>query len=244
MTVEQLIAQAHDHVPDGDGDEPYWNAVVELHKRNDEETYTAAVALCRDDDFDRRALGVDILSQLGYSLNEEDRAFRQPSIELLLELIETEPHPHVLASICAAFGHLRDPRAIAPLVALATHHDQYVRRDVVFGLLGHDDDRAVDALVTLTEDPIDGTRDWATFGLGTILDRDTPQVREALVARVEDEHPDTRGEAIVGLAKRGDPRGLAPLIEDHEDGWEGKLLDEAGEFYVEAGLLDAWPPPR
>ncbi len=50
-------------------------------------------------------------------------------------------------------------------------------------------------------------------------------------------------EAIVGLAKRGDPRGLAVLIEDYEDGWEGPTIDEAGEFYVEAVALESRPPP-
>lgn len=243
MTVAELIERAHAHVPDGEGDEPYWDAVRELQRRNDEETYTAATALTRDADLDRRALGVDILGQLGFALNERDRAFREPTIELLLELVEREREPHVIASILDAFGHIHDPRTIGPTVALAAHPDAHVRLSVVHGLFRHDDDRAVDTLLTLMEDPDDDVRDWATFELGTINDRDTPRIREALAARLRDPHRDTHDEAIVGLAKRGDPRGLVVLVEDYEAGWEGPLIDEAGEFYVEAGLLESWPPP-
>lgn len=83
----------------------------------------------------------------------------------------------MLQSIGAAFGHLDDPRCIPALHKLR-HPDEDVRHSVVFGvLLGHDDDLPVDTLVELSSDPAEDVRDWATFGLGTRLDRDTEQVR-------------------------------------------------------------------
>ncbi len=72
----------------------------------------------------------------------------------------------MLQSIGAAFGHLNDPRCIPALHRLRDHPDEDVRHSVVYGLLGHDDDLAVDTLVELSSDPDEDVRDWATFGLG------------------------------------------------------------------------------
>ncbi len=63
---------------------------------------------------------------------------------------------------------------------------------------------AVDVLAVLSRDPDTDVRGWATFGLGSMIDRDTAQVRAALIARLDDPDADTRGEALVGLAARGD----------------------------------------
>lgn len=188
MTIERALTLDPD-------EDQYQDLVRELQRRNDEETYAAAVALTRSDDPARRELGVDILGQLGFSHHEADRVYLEPSTTLLLDLVTTEQHPRVLTAILFAFGHIHDSRTIGPTVAFAAHPDEHVRFGLVHGLSGHDDDRALDTLVALTVDPVDRVRDWATFELGSILDRDTPQVREALAARLRDPHRDTHVEA-------------------------------------------------
>ena len=56
-------------------------------------------------------------------------------------------------------------------------------------------------------------RDWATFALGMLASQDTIELREALVARLEDPDPETRLEAVHGLALRGDRRAVEPALE-------------------------------
>ena len=44
------------------------------------------------------------------------------------------------------------------------------------------------------------------------VERDTPELRDALAARLDDTDPDARDEAVLGLARRGDPRALEPAL--------------------------------
>lgn len=183
-----------------------WHFVTVLHERGDDATFRAAVALIDSPDADRRALGADILAQLGAvkGISVEKRPFAAPAAELLIERIDREEDPTVLDSMATAFGHLHDPRCIPTLHRLRGHPDEDVREAVAFGLLGFDDDLAVETLIELSRDPDADVRDWATFGLGTQIDRDDAQVREALVARLDDADDDTRAEALRGLAARDD----------------------------------------
>ncbi len=152
--------------------------------------------------------------------------------EILLQMLAKEPSPSVLASIIFALGHLHDSRAVEPLVILRTHPDAHVRYAVVSSLCGHDDSQAIGAMIACSSDPDRDVRNWATFGLGAQIETDTPAIREALIARLDEEDDEIRGEAIVGLARRGDFQVLAPLLKElnsHEpevlSGWI--LIDEA-----------------
>ena len=77
--------------------------------------------------------------------------------------------------------------------------------------MGHEDVQAIEALIELTRDPEAHVREWATFALGTQVEVDTPDLRDALMERVADNDDDTRCEALVGLARRGDRRVLPAL---------------------------------
>jgi HEAT repeat protein len=64
------------------------------------------------------------------------------------------------------------------------------------------------------------------MGLGSMLEVDSPAIRDALAARLDDQEGDTAGEALLGLARRKDPRALEPLLI-----W---LDDQPGNLIVEA----------
>jgi HEAT repeat protein len=113
------------------------------------------------------------------------------------------------------------------MAALKNHPDAGVRFGVVLGVSCHEDDLAIQTLMELSADPDADVRNWATFGLGSQIDSDTPAIRASLVARLTDEDADTRGEALVGLARRQDQRMIEPLLKDLEDGYAGSLLVEA-----------------
>jgi HEAT repeat protein len=66
----------------------------------------------------------------------------------------------------------------------------------------------------------------------------TPDVLDALAERIWDEDPDTRAEAVVGLARNKDQRAVEPLIKfldelQADDEWsyiEGLLYEAAREL--------------
>jgi HEAT repeat protein len=94
----------------------------------------------------------------------------------------------------------------------------------VFALGGRSDSVAVEALIRLTTHNDAIVRDWATFGLGAKGKLDTPEIREALHRRLNDDDPIIRYEAICGLVRCGDLRAIDPLIAAlSEDPAEGAL---------------------
>ena len=66
--------------------------------------------------------------------------------------------------------------------------------------------------IELSARPGPAIRDWATFALGTLAPQDSPELRDALVARLDDADAEARIEAVHGLALRGDARAVEPAL--------------------------------
>lgn len=197
-------------------EESRWKCVTVLHKRGTKEVFDAVVDLCGSDHRERRCLGYDILGQLGVPQRAsptEARDFLHAG--LLQETVEV-----VIKAILFALGHTQeteDGTGIDTIASLATHPHEDVRFGVVFALLGHTDQRSIETLVELSSDEDVDVRDWATFGLGTQIEEDSEEIRAALRARLEDSDPETRWEAIVGLAQRDRASVRAILLEELAD---------------------------
>jgi HEAT repeat protein len=189
----------------------------------------ALAPLARDPDPRARSVAAYVAGQLGAPV----RTLPAESAALLEEMGEREADPHVLAVIAEALGHLGEPWGLSWLLRLRRHPDAGVRDGVVSALAGRTNPLATDALIELSRDPVPAIRDWATFALGALAPHDSPALREALVARLEDSEPEARIEAVHGLALRGDARAVEPalaLLDAREPGgsrWTRHALQEA-----------------
>ena len=183
------------------------HAIYTLHHRGGQTEFELGRRLATSTVAAKRAAGADILAQLGCG----QKHYQDECVSLLIDLLR-DPDASVIRSAAFAIGHRKDPRAILALLALINHPLADVRRAAVSGLSGIDDLAAIAGLIQLSRDPDDGTRDWATFGLGKQTSLDTPELRDALSARLTDTDPEIRGEAMIGLAIRKDDRAR-PAIE-------------------------------
>ncbi len=184
-----------------------WDAVCSLQWRGTREVLDRAVRLCESFCAFERRVGADILGQLGLP----KRSFPDHGLRTLLRMLETEQDHGVLQAILVALSHHGRSEAVGPASRFQHHVDPEVRHGVVLALMGQERPQAIESLIVLTKDPEAHVRDWATFALGTQVEVDTPELREALVDRLADEDEDTRDEAIVGLARRGDRRMIPAL---------------------------------
>jgi HEAT repeat protein len=231
-TTDELVSIA---LAESDEDKA-WEAVVTLQYRGTKEVSDAARHLCASECSQERTLGADILGQLGIPA----RRFPAESGKILVGTLGGETDEDVLDAICTALGHIHDPATVPALARFKTHPSAKVRYAVAFALAGFEDRLAVNSLIELSRDEDELVRDWATFGLGTQIDANTPEIRAALLARVADADEATRGEALVGLARRKDQRIVEPLIEElerHHEAEYGSYALEAAEELADARLL-------
>ncbi len=192
-------------------DEVAWAAVKELRQHGSQETFELAAEWCRSDNPRKRARGTDILCQLQRAPakngigDKPEWMFRDESYLLITKMLENEHDSVVLESGISALGHLGNPTAISHIVRYQDHLNEDVRFAVAFALgCFPNDAQAVCGLLKLTFDSDADVRDWAVFGVGVQGDADSPEIREALLRRLDDTEEDVREEAAVGLGKRQD----------------------------------------
>ena len=230
-STTRLIGTALDNADTGAAE----RALDLLRFRATREVLEAAQELCNSASPTERILGVQILGQLGIP----ERIFPDEVVVVLLELLEREELPSVLSEIAAALGHQHARAGVEPLSRLKNHPDAGLRYSIVYGLLGQESPTAIHTLIELSHDPDEDVRDWATFGLGTMLEADSPLIRNALLDRTTDESSQVRGEALVGLAVRRDRRVIEPLLRELRSVEMNTLALQAAEEIGDPLLLPA-----
>jgi HEAT repeat protein len=186
-------------------------ATMALHARGNREVLEAALTLCRSLDPEGRSLGAAILGELGFP----DRTFPEECCDALVGLLRHDPSQEVVTSAVYALGHLGNRRCDPDLLALKDHPEPAIRKGVAFSLIGTTLPAAVPVLLQLMEDLHEETRDWATTTLGQAVCFDSDEIRDALLRRAATDSDDiTRGEALCGLGRRGDRRGVPLLIKE------------------------------
>ena len=187
----------------------------------------------------RRTLGADILGRLAGA----EPSTREAVVDALYAALRVECVDTTIASLVAAIGHVCDGPGLALVLPFADHTCAEVRLAVAFAVATIGPELATpgarDVLIRLSRDEECEVRDWATFGLGTLTAADGPEVRAALLARAEDSSPQTRAEALFGLAVRRDPRAVPHLIRALSSPHVGQLEVDAAAAAADPRLLPA-----
>jgi HEAT repeat protein len=231
QSTAELIAKAYiaykeeyDNEVDDD-DSEYWLIISEVRERGSSCEFNAAKTLTESIDAIERAIGADILGQLGWG----QKTFQEESVVILIPLLSDEADD-VIASAAFSLGHRDDPRCIPHLVKLIEHDNPFVRYGVVFGLIGFDDEQAVNALSQLSRDSDYDVRNWATFGLARQCNMDTEELRKALIERLSEEDHEIRGEALIGLARLKDENVKEAIMKELMGEFHGSWVLEAAEL--------------
>jgi HEAT repeat protein len=195
-----------------------------VHYRGGEEEFMLGREYCSSEDPGDRATGADVLAQLGWA----DQTFRDESISILIPLLD-DSDPYVVYCAAVALGHRSADSAIPALLRLIEHPDSLVRYGIVHGLSGQEDPDAIAGLIKLAADEDHDVRNWAVFGLGSQIEADSPEIREALRDALRDADHEIRGEALVGLAIRGDSAIVPELFNEWKNDDVSLLSIEAAE---------------
>lgn len=217
-------------------DKTYWDNIHELRSRATKETFNRCCELIKSEKAKERIIAVDVLAQLGL-----ERPFQKQTLKLYFKLLKNEENPDVIASILYGIGHnnsetLNDSH----LKLLASYKDDkrhYIRHCLAFALLTVENQIAIETLIYLMNDKVSDVRDWATFGIGSQIDTDNQEIREALWQRIDDKNQDTKLEAIKGLAFRKDEKVKEIIKRELLDGENGTLLFEAIEEFSDKDFL-------
>ena len=198
-----------------------WNALSLLQRRGSAGTLGQLRLLARSANAHRRALAMDIAAQLHVPGPEGRRApaaFAPEETEALLVAGLSDANPRVQQATILGLAHRPSAAALPVLLALADHPDARIRFALARALGSYAEPEATAALMRLARDRDDDVRDWATFGIGALRDTDDDSIRSLLWANAHDPDRDVRGEAVVGLARRGDSRVIALLKQRLADG--------------------------
>lgn len=205
----------------------HWDTIRELRSRAGKDIFEKACQLIRSTKVQERIIGAEILSQFG----TPPRLWIKSILKLFFETLQKEKNAKVISTLLYGIGHNSEHLTrndIAYICTWKNNQNIEVQQALVFALGGLDNTIALDTLISFTESKQSSIRDWATFGIGALSDKDNAIIRKALWNRLSDKHKATRQEAIFGLAKRKDLRVKDVLKKELE------IIDHHGSYILEA----------
>ena len=194
-------------------------ALLALQQSNSRDVLDAINKLTESSQAEERKLAALVL------MRAPGRTFEEEAIAAITAMMATEKDEEVFAALAFAVKHLGINDCSGFLGKIAQSKNAETRYAAAFALAGRSEDAlAIKTLITLSQDPDNDVRDWATFGLYLDAQHQQPvtsDIKEALFARLEDSHDETRYQAIAGLATCQDLRVLDPLIKalEADDVW-------------------------
>jgi hypothetical protein len=215
--IDKLFAKAMALQPKG---KAYWSYIYKLQSLGNRYTFSIAKELCLSKKKSNQLAGINVLCQLFTTSNpgkenSYKRIYRRESINVIRTFVNNRDEDILCATIYG-LAHLHANNINQLVGRYSTHKNPEIRFAVAFALARDQSNAAINKLIELTKDKDPDVRDWATFGLGNIGEKDTPVIREALFQRVGDRDKDTHYEAIIGLAKRKDARIIGVIQKEIE----------------------------
>jgi hypothetical protein len=204
----------HSHTPADQDCETYWALVERLQQEASAPVFNALAKWTESAQPALRLAGINGLGQLGWPVSHKNDCppFARETAPIVERLLSDKSEVIVAATLAAA-GHLGF-EDITSLVRFIDSPSENLRWMLAFALEKRTEPLARTLLIELSQDESPCVRDWATFALGSRCEIDTPEIREALVARLVDPEPEPRVEAIKGLALRQDRRALPALMQE------------------------------
>jgi hypothetical protein len=194
-------------------DDSYWSNRSTLTHRVTPETFAIAVRLCESVCEIEHRVGCDILALLG----APDMPFREQSVGPVVSVLSRTTDRDTRVAAISALGHIGDARAVADLLQFRDDPDASIRLAVAMAIPAlRESPTVAPALIELSRDLDEDVRDWAVFGLMNWIADDTPEIRQALVDRLDDPNATVRGQALLGLAGRRVPGLLDAIAREFE----------------------------
>jgi HEAT repeat protein len=162
----------------------------------------------------------------------------------LLDMLEANRDVEVLTAVIEALGQAWSEAACLAVIPYATHPDRNVRlaavRTMAAGVDSSEGTATVaSVLIDRSHDADTEIRDWATTELGSILDFDSTELRDALRTNLDDSNYDVQCEALVGLAKRRDASAFEATLRLLGNKSVGRLVVEAAELLGDSRLFES-----
>lgn len=192
---------------------------AELKYRATKAILTKCETFSASSQWEERAFAADVLAELGMKRpSERDKewghrqVFANEKKEILMQMLRNEIDDRVRESIILALGHFPIEEAVPFLVAHKNARNPDIRHALAWILGDYEHKSATEALLELMEDEDADVRDYATWALGSNSNADSTVVRDALFGRLSDGDSIVEHEALMGLCRRNDPRGISQLV--------------------------------
>ncbi len=237
LKIKSLLGLALQHPED---DDRYWEAVVKLREyRSPEQLHWIAKA-SKSPNWRKRQLAINIVCQLSHP-GDANRQLVIPNLQRLAEQVLADGLRDeqwlVQASALYGLGHYRVESCLPTMLDFVSHPEARIRHGLSFALGGYQQMDAAAGLLRLMVDSDEEVRNWATFGLGSLCELDSPEIRAGLLLAARESNPEIRGEALVGLAQRRVAE-VKPLVLAELDGsFHGSWAIDAAAILADREFL-------
>jgi HEAT repeat protein len=216
-------------------------AIEQLRARGSRLIAERAMRMVQSTERIERLVGIDVLNDFGAKQNFP---FREEYALILVAALDTDDELQLVRTISAVAKTGCDS-ALEPLLRLSRHRSNAVRLCVAKGLpsltngeLVFESDPLTQVLLTLISDQDEEVRNWATFGIGSMVNVDGPTIRAALRAALVDVNGDARAEALTGLVRRRDPCSYDAVVRALTDESIGRLSVQAAAILGDERLTE------